>query len=125
MSFFLDVFPPNDKTSLELDGLNASGNGDSDDIPRADFPERSALARKDDRMEPVWGHSTVSDPPPPFGVTTVDGLVVVIQTTDFDDDDMVQTVKETLGSFFRSMVLEIANSGRTLRVAKENLILIL
>ena len=113
-SFFLDGFPPNDRTSLELDGLKVSGKGESDDMPRAVFPDRSALVRNDERMEPVCGHNTLKDPPPPFGVTTDAGLVVVTQTIDFDIDGIIEVLKKwRLASFFVFVFLHWFSTSRT------------
>jgi hypothetical protein len=44
------------------------------------FPDKSALVRSEDRMEPVFGSNSVTQPPPPLGVRADDGLVVVTLT---------------------------------------------
>ena len=65
-------------------GEKCCGNDESEDIPSAVLPDRSALVRSDDRMEPVCGQSTVNEPPPPLGVIAFEGLVVETQTTAFE-----------------------------------------
>ena len=65
-------------------GEKCCGNDESEDIPSAVLPDRSALVRSDDRMEPVCGQSTVNEPPPPLGVIAFEGLVVETQTMAFE-----------------------------------------
>jgi hypothetical protein len=57
------------------------GNIESEDTPRADLLEVSPEARRDDRMEPVVGHTRVIEPPPPDGVKEFIGLEVEMQST--------------------------------------------
>jgi hypothetical protein len=62
---------------------NEEGNGDPDAIPRALFPDISAVTLREERYAPVMGSITVMVPPPPLGDSDVDGLVVDTHMTCF------------------------------------------
>jgi hypothetical protein len=64
--------------SMEKD----DGKVESDEIPMPVLPDKSALVLSDDKMAPVCGSNIVKHPPPP-GVSTGDGLVVVTPTMYF------------------------------------------
>lgn len=55
---------------------NRAGNADTVGIPNRALLELSAVERNDDRIDPVYGQTTISDPPPPPGVKEADGFDV-------------------------------------------------
>jgi hypothetical protein len=63
--------------------VNDEGKIDRVETPILALPDKSAVDRKDDRIEPVLGSNKVTHPPPPPGVNAEHGFVVVIPTIYF------------------------------------------
>jgi hypothetical protein len=70
------LFDPN-PVARDVVGLEyLDGKREKVEIPKAALPDKSPATRRDDRRDPVCGHTIVKEPPPPPGVSAVDGLLV-------------------------------------------------
>jgi hypothetical protein len=70
------------------------GNTDADTIPKAFFPDMSAVTRREDKQEPVMGSTTVMVPPPPVGESEMVGFVVETHSTCLSSDIARQNISQ-------------------------------